>query len=214
MTLTAAHLILGHRDRPYGYRDHQHITTMSNPRDIGPMHWIIGEDGEPKAVDVLVWGAWFQEASENGSRIVALDNFGPLGEVSTVFLGLDHSFSRLPGDEDHRPVLWESMIFGGPLCEEQDRYASKDDALKGHARMVKRLQDIQALIAKKFGDAWSELSEEEVQRAVDAMLRIGGIEVGSGDDVAIIVKVGNEDVVSVKEITSAEELDDVLGPES
>lgn len=48
--------------------------------------------------------------------------------VSTVFLGLDHSFGAGP------PVLWETMIFGGDHDEYQERYTSYEDAVEGHAR--------------------------------------------------------------------------------
>ena len=55
--------------------------------------------------------------------------------VSTVFLGLDHSFG------DSAPILWETMIFNNEgdsvYCE---RYGSQADALIGHkhAREVAR----------------------------------------------------------------------------
>lgn len=52
--------------------------------------------------------------------------------VSTVFLGLDHSYGRGP------PVLFETMIFGGPLDHSQWRYATWDDALVGHDMAVKK----------------------------------------------------------------------------
>ena len=53
--------------------------------------------------------------------------------VSTVFLGMDHSFGREGG-----PVLFETMVFGGPLDGEQDRYRTIDEARAGHAAMVER----------------------------------------------------------------------------
>jgi hypothetical protein len=51
--------------------------------------------------DLLTWAIWF----ENGDRVVKQECIGPR-EVSTVFLGLDHSF-EVSGE----PVLWETMIF-------------------------------------------------------------------------------------------------------
>lgn len=50
--------------------------------------------------------------------------------VSTVYLVLDHSFGDGP------PVLWESMVFGGPIDEDQRRYTSRADAVTGHAELV------------------------------------------------------------------------------
>jgi hypothetical protein len=51
-------------------------------------------------------------------------------EVSTVFLSLNHSFANGP------PLVFETMVFGGPLDGQQDRYSTRADALAGHARMV------------------------------------------------------------------------------
>ena len=51
--------------------------------------------------------------------------------ISTVFLGIDHSFTRIGP-----PVLWETMIFGGRLDEEQWRYTSEAEAIRGHRRVV------------------------------------------------------------------------------
>jgi len=51
--------------------------------------------------------------------------------VSTVFLGLDHGFGR-PGP----PILFETMVFGGPMDDYQERYATWDEAEAGHERIV------------------------------------------------------------------------------
>jgi hypothetical protein len=61
---------------------------------------------------------------------VALDAVFPGVEVSTVFLSLNHSFANGP------PLVFETMVFGGPLDGQQDRYSTRADALAGHARMV------------------------------------------------------------------------------
>lgn len=91
--------------------------------------YILNEQGEPvPEPDLLKWAAWFEKAD----RHVAKDLL-PGGErVSTVFIGMDHSFSRVPCP----PVLWETMIFGGAHDEYQERYSSREEALAGHARAV------------------------------------------------------------------------------
>lgn len=53
--------------------------------------------------------------------------------ISTVFLGLDHSWNGGP------PVVFETMVFGGPLDEEQDRYCTRAEAEAGHAMWVARV---------------------------------------------------------------------------
>jgi len=52
--------------------------------------------------------------------------------VSTVFLALDHCW-----DSGH-PVLFETMIFGGLLDQEQYRYHTWEEAVVGHRRAVRQ----------------------------------------------------------------------------
>jgi hypothetical protein len=54
--------------------------------------------------------------------------------VSTVFLNLDHNWS---GGE---PLLFETMIFGGPYGAYMERYSTYDQAKAGHERIVNCLK--------------------------------------------------------------------------
>lgn len=69
-------------------------------------HWIL-IDGEPVPVGLYEWGRWFENTPQ---RIVCQEDLiGPDNEtywVSTVFLGLDHSFGVFGP-----PLLFETMIF-------------------------------------------------------------------------------------------------------
>lgn len=56
-------------------------------------------------------------------------------EVSTVFLGVDHQF-----DPTLPPLLFETMIFGGPNDHERWRYGTWDEAAAGHERIVAALR--------------------------------------------------------------------------
>jgi hypothetical protein len=80
--------------------------------------------------DIIKWGKWF----ETGERTVAKDTIDNI-LISTVFLGLDHSFGNR-GLLD-KPVLFETMIFGGEHDQYQDRYTSWEDAKKGHQKALK-----------------------------------------------------------------------------
>jgi|SRR5882762_6101347 len=64
-----------------------------------------GHDGHTAVPceDLIQWATWFENAA---NRRVRLTQVGPY-EVSTVFLGLDHSFLR---DIDS-PILFETMVF-------------------------------------------------------------------------------------------------------
>lgn len=75
-------------------------------------------------------------AAIGGDTRVALSDLGNEIEVSTVFLGIDHNFSGKGA-----PVLFETMVFNGPLDQEQDRYCTEAEARKGHAAMVQRVRE-------------------------------------------------------------------------
>jgi len=89
-----------------------------------PRHYILS-GRLPLAVDLMTWAMWFQTAD----RKIGDDRIGKV-RISTVFLGLDHNFR---GDE---PVLFETMIFGGPLNGEMWRYCTYDQAERGHTEAV------------------------------------------------------------------------------
>ncbi len=96
--------------------------------------YILDEREEPiPCDDLLAWARWFEKAD----RRVAQTEVGEQAKVSTVFLGLDHRFNESEGDA---PVLWETMVFGGPMDQEQERYATRDEALAGHVRMAGRVR--------------------------------------------------------------------------
>jgi hypothetical protein len=71
-------------------------------------------------------------------RLVARTTVYDGCEVSTVFLGLDHAL--IPGDGS--PIVFETMVFGGPFDQEQERYCTWADAEAGHARWVEKCQPI------------------------------------------------------------------------
>jgi hypothetical protein len=49
---------------------------------------------------------------------------------------MDHQWGEGP------PILWETMVFGGPMDQEQDRCGgSREQAEAMHAHMVKRVKE-------------------------------------------------------------------------
>jgi hypothetical protein len=61
-------------------------------------------------------------------RVVAQETVAPNVEVSTVFLGMDAAFAFRKA----APLVFETMIFGGPLDRSCWRYATYADAVAGH----------------------------------------------------------------------------------
>lgn len=82
-------------------------------------------DGRP--LELLDWA---RKSEDKAYKQVAYDEF-PGGRVSTVWLGLDHGWG---GELE----IFETMVFGGPLNEEQVRYATLEEAEKGHVDMLQR----------------------------------------------------------------------------
>ena len=69
---------------------------------------------------------------ETADRHVAQTTLGKV-RVSTIFLGLDHSFIY---GKKHKPILFETMIFGGKHDGYQERYAIWEEAEEGHKKAV------------------------------------------------------------------------------
>lgn len=74
---------------------------------------------------------WIREFAKTDRSIAVTEANN--GRVSTVFLGLDHGFGT------GKPVLFETMVFGGPLDGGCERYADMRGAIDGHARWVERV---------------------------------------------------------------------------
>jgi len=79
---------------------------------------------KPVEVDEVTWSHWF--GAHRDERIVGRWEFGDI-VVSTTFLGIDHNlFGEGP------PILFETMVFGGPDGGRMWRYATWEEAEKGH----------------------------------------------------------------------------------
>ena len=82
--------------------------------------------------DLLTWARQLDEITRIVNKTVLKH-----GTVSTVFLGLDHSLS-----DDGPPLLFETMVFRGPLDQTCERYATWEDAEQGHGAMVRRVESL------------------------------------------------------------------------
>ena len=90
-----------------------------------PDKYILNESGDPvPCADLMEWARWFERRP---NRVVKQEYVGTQF-VSTVFLGLDHSFG-----DDGPPILYETMILGGPHDQYQTRCATREQALREHA---------------------------------------------------------------------------------
>lgn len=83
-------------------------------------HSVVGCD------DLATWAFWFEDFDRQVAD-TQTDNW----RVSTVFLGIDHGWGGVP-------LLFETMVFGGPRNDFQMRYGTWDQAVAGHAEEVAR----------------------------------------------------------------------------
>lgn len=101
-------------------------------RQLASDKYILDAQGIPVAEpDLLTWAQWYETAD----RSLMETKCGAV-RVSTVFMGLDHGFGSV------EPILWETMVFGGPLDGEEERYSTREDALEGHERMYRRVRGV------------------------------------------------------------------------
>ena len=76
----------------------------------------------------------YLEGFESENRRVALDRFSDDTLVSTVFLGLDHSFGQ------GTPILFETMAWLNGKDYMQYRYPTYEAAITGHNQTVEELK--------------------------------------------------------------------------
>lgn len=87
---------------------------------MSSLHYRLLPDHSYEPCSLMEWA----EALEEDSWRVASARAGDI-LVSTVFLGLDHAF-------DGPPLVFETMIFGGPHDQYQERCSTWEQALEMH----------------------------------------------------------------------------------
>lgn len=87
------------------------------------MWYILDRNNKPIKSNTYEFDKW---SNKNPTKRIVKQEYIEDIYISTVFLGLDHSYNSTI------PILWETMIFGGKHDQYQVRYSSYKDALKGH----------------------------------------------------------------------------------
>ena len=91
-------------------------------------------DKQGKPLSLMEWAKKFEEI---GYKRVGMDITTYGYRVSTVWLGLDHNYSR------GKPLIFETMVFHdkkGKLGHDynMERYSTLKEAKEGHKKMVKK----------------------------------------------------------------------------
>ena len=85
---------------------------------------------------LLSWATWMETEDRHVKETIQDDV-----RVSTVFLGLDHSFGQ-----SGPPILFESMCFVAGEGVDQRRYATWEEAERGHDDMVREIFKARAIL--------------------------------------------------------------------
>lgn len=93
-------------------------------------HYILDHLNNPIKADLMKWAEWVRVTPMERRRVAHDELADGKVRVSTVFLGLDHQFFGGP------PHIFETMIFGGPHDQYQERYSTWAEAEAGHARAL------------------------------------------------------------------------------
>lgn len=93
----------------------------------------LDENDNPVKCNTEEYNEWFlKNQNIHVADDTIKDKHGNEVRVSTVFLGMDHSFTY----QKTKPILWETMIVGGEHDQYQVRYTSKSEALEGHKAAI------------------------------------------------------------------------------
>ena len=98
------------------------------------MYYILDHENKPIEASLEIFDKWIQV---NPLKKPVKQEFVDKVYISTVFLGLDHSYGGIV------PLLWETMIFEGSLDGYQERYTSYEEALTGHEFAVQMVKNNQ-----------------------------------------------------------------------
>ena len=97
-------------------------------------HYILNEQRQPVPVTIEEWAEWFAQPAN--SR-VALTEIALGIAVSTVFLGLDSRQSMYDRHGHFQlPMLFETMIRGGPDDSWCERSGTWEEAVVAHEKAV------------------------------------------------------------------------------
>lgn len=103
-----------------------------------PKYYTLIERKVVSTSDVVQWAQWMELARREDVLRIGRDEIGG-ALVSTVFLGLDHSFCMGSG-----PLLFETMVFmqadDGSSDTAQWRYITIDEAEAGHLAVCESLR--------------------------------------------------------------------------
>lgn len=96
--------------------------------------YILDENGEPQRCnDLIEWAEWYEAHFLDPALIVGQTEIRD-STISTVFTCLDYQLVR-----GAPPLIWETLIVGGPYDRYSNRYSTRAEAERGHQEWVERI---------------------------------------------------------------------------
>ena len=133
--------LLGDRDQATRYDVPESMRASLSPEviallEVQPMYYVKDET-TGKIIGTNDRALWVKRTESNAHWIArdTWDEGSGRVLVSTVFLGIDHGFGFTKN-----PILWETMVFGGPHDAYQERYDDEATAVIRHAEIVTALK--------------------------------------------------------------------------
>ena len=120
------------------------------------------KESKTKGSVISQWGKDFENIKKRvlGHKTMYLGSL----LVSTVWLGLDHSFGI-----GKKPLIFETMVFAFSFGGEVDveRYSSREDAIEGHKKFIEKYKNpftyaaavypiVKTNILTKLGEMWED----------------------------------------------------------
>jgi len=95
--------------------------------------YVLDANGEAiEETDLYTWATWYEAAAGDGRLIVAHDDLPGGICILTVFHALDSRFGLGAGPAQ----VFRTVVEGGPGDGDERRYATRAEALAGHAEVL------------------------------------------------------------------------------
>lgn len=119
------------------------LEHQSEKRKMG-FEYSILVNGKIRLVSMMEWFNWFANIKNRRIDYTDISNCKnyPNGEfVSTIFLGCDFKFKDADEFIENKPMLFETMVFGGKYNQRGWQYSTFGEAKRGHYTIVKCIEN-------------------------------------------------------------------------
>lgn len=144
LTVTSGYIteLLELRKRGLFAEPEQPLAERARPRDDGGPHLFFDRDGQPITLE-----RYSELFRDRNYRVIDHTHIRPDLHVSTIWLGIDHSFER-----NALPVIFETMVFRGVGVDDaiwEDRHHTEEHARLAHRLTCTAAEEIEARVLRE-----------------------------------------------------------------